>query len=62
MSRLRAQLRTLLTDALLWSMLIALTMATLGGLHRAQSVPRSLANISATATAIAGGDFAGACG
>ncbi len=30
--RLRAQLRTLLTDALLWSMLIALTMATLGGL------------------------------
>jgi len=56
--RLRAQLRTLLTDALLWSMLIALTMATLGGLIVRNLFRRSLSNISATATAIAGGDFA----
>jgi signal transduction histidine kinase len=54
----RAQLRTLLTDALLWAAIVVLLMATIGGLVVRSLFRRTLANISATATAIAGGDFA----
>lgn len=54
----RAQLRTLLTDALLWAAIVVLLMATIGGLVVRSLFRRTLANISATASAIAGGDFA----
>ncbi|MBS0641836.1 MAG: HAMP domain-containing histidine kinase, partial [Proteobacteria bacterium] len=56
--RLRAQLRGLLTDALLWAMLVALLMATAGALIIRNLIRRTLANISHTAAAIAAGDFA----
>ena len=56
--KLRAQLRALLTDALLWAMLMALVMASVGALIIRNLFRRTLANISATATAIAAGDFA----
>ena len=54
----RAQLRTLLTDALLWAVIVVLMMATIGALVVRSLFRRTLANVSATATAIAGGDFA----
>lgn len=54
----RAQLRRLLTDALLWAMLVVALMATLGGLVARSLFRRALADVSATAIAIAGGDFA----
>jgi hypothetical protein len=56
--RVRAQLRTLLTDALLWALLIVVAMATAGALVVRSLFKRTLANVSATATAIAAGDFA----
>ena len=56
--RVRAQLRTLLTDALLWSIVMVFAMATIGALVVRNLFRRTLANISATATAIAAGDFA----
>jgi signal transduction histidine kinase len=56
--RNRAQLRRLLTDALLWAMLVVAVMATAGGLIVRSLFRRTLANVSATASAIAAGDFA----
>jgi hypothetical protein len=55
--QVRAQLRTLLTDALLWAMLVVLAMASAGALVVRSLFRRALANVSATAAAIAGGDF-----
>jgi signal transduction histidine kinase len=57
-AKVRAQLRTLLTDALLWAVVVVGLMATAGALVIRSLFRRTLANISATATAIAGGDFA----
>ncbi len=54
----RAQLRRLLTDALLWAMVVVLAMATLGAFVVRSLFRRALANVSATATAIAAGDLA----
>jgi signal transduction histidine kinase len=56
--QVRAQLRTLLTDALLWALVIVGAMATAGALLVRSLFRRTLANVSATATAIAAGDFA----
>lgn len=56
--QMRAQLRTLLTDALLWAVVVVLLMATAGALVVRSLFRRTLANVSATAAAIAGGDFA----
>jgi signal transduction histidine kinase len=53
----RAQLRGLLTDALLWALLVLLVMASCGALVVRSLFRRALANVSATAVAIAGGDF-----
>lgn len=55
--QVRAQLRTLLTDALLWALLVVLVMASAGALVVRSLFRRALANVSATAMAIAGGDF-----
>ncbi len=57
-AKVRAQLRGLLTDALLWAVVVVGLMATGGALVIRSLFRRTLANISATATAIAGGDFA----
>ncbi len=54
----RSQLRQLLTDALLWALVIVGAMATAGALVVRSLFRRTIANISATAAAIAGGDFA----
>lgn len=56
--RVRAQLRRLLTDALLWALVIVAAMATAGALLVRSLLRRTLANVSVTATAIAAGDFA----
>jgi signal transduction histidine kinase len=56
--QVRAQLRALLTDALLWAVIVVLLMATIGALVVRNLFRRTLANVSATAAAIAGGDFA----
>jgi signal transduction histidine kinase len=56
--QVRAQLRTLLTDALLWALVIVGAMATAGALVVRSLFRRTLANVSATAAAIAAGDFA----
>jgi signal transduction histidine kinase len=56
--QVRAQLRALLTDALLWAVGVVLLMATVGALVVRNLFRRTLANVSATAVAIAGGDFA----
>jgi len=53
----RSQLRTLVTDSLLWSLLIVCVMATSGAVLVRNLFKRSLANVSATATAIAAGDL-----
>ena len=55
--QVRAQLRALLTDALLWALLVVLAMASVGALVVRSLFRRTLANVSATAAAIAGGDF-----
>ena len=55
--QVRAQLRTLLTDALLWALLVVVAMASVGALVVRSLFRRALANVSATAAAIAGGDF-----
>jgi signal transduction histidine kinase len=55
--QVRAQLRTLLTDALLWALLVVLVMATAGALLVRSLFRRALANVSDTALAIAGGNF-----
>jgi len=56
--QLRARLRALLTDALLWAVIVVGLMATIGALVVRNLFRRTMYNISATATAIAGGDFA----
>ena len=54
----RSQLRHLLTDALLWALLIVCGLATVGALLVRGLFSRTLANVSATAAAIAAGDLA----
>jgi signal transduction histidine kinase len=56
--QLRAQLRSLLTDALLWALLVVVAMASIGALVVRSLFRRTLASVSATAAAIAAGDFA----
>ena len=56
--QVRAQLRKMLTDALLWAAIVVILMATAGALVIRSLFRRTLANISATSVAIAGGDFA----
>jgi signal transduction histidine kinase len=56
--QVRAQLRKMLTDALLWGAVVVILMATVGALVIRNLFRRTLANISATAGAIAGGNFA----
>jgi signal transduction histidine kinase len=56
--QVRAQLRKMLTDALLWAAVVVILMATAGALVIRSLFRRTLANISATSIAIAGGDFA----
>jgi signal transduction histidine kinase len=53
----RTQLRHLLTDALLWALVLVCGMATVGAIVVRSLFRRTLANVSATAAAIAGGDF-----
>lgn len=54
---LRSQLRGLLTDALLWALLLVVGMATIGAIVVRGMFRRTLANVSATGQAIAAGDF-----
>jgi signal transduction histidine kinase len=56
--QVQARIRTLLTDALLWAALIVCAMATAGALLVRSMFRHALANVSATASAIAAGDFA----
>jgi signal transduction histidine kinase len=56
-AQVRAQLRTLLTGALLWALVVVVAMATIGALVVRSLFRHALANVSATAAAIAGGDF-----
>jgi len=56
--QVRAQLRALWTAALLWAVVVGLLMATAGALVVRSLFRGTLANVSATAAAIAGGDFA----
>jgi signal transduction histidine kinase len=55
--QVRAQLGNLLTDALLWALVIVCAMASIGALVVRNLFQRSLANVSATAAAIAAGDL-----
>jgi signal transduction histidine kinase len=55
--QVRAKLSTLLTSALLWAVLVVIVMAVVGAYIVRSLFRRTLANVSATATAIAGGDF-----
>ncbi|HBK05133.1 MAG TPA: two-component sensor histidine kinase [Acetobacteraceae bacterium] len=56
--QVRSQLRKMLTNALLWAVGGVLLLATIGALVIRNLFRRTLANISATSVAIAGGDFA----
>lgn len=56
--QVRSHLRKMLTDALLWAVGGVLLLATIGALVIRNLFRRTLANISATSVAIAGGDFA----
>ena len=56
--RTRAQLRRLLTDALLWAVMLVVVLGVVGAVVVRSLFRRMLANVSATAAAIAGGDFA----
>ncbi len=53
----RSQLRHLLTDALLWALLIVFAMASIGAILVRSLFRNTLARVSATAGAIAAGDF-----
>jgi len=53
----RAQLRTLLTDALIWTLAIVAGVALLGGRIVRNLFQASIANVSVTASAIAMGDL-----
>jgi len=55
--QVRAQLRGLLTDAMLWALLVVMLMATVGALVVRNLFRRTIANISATTAAIARGDL-----
>jgi signal transduction histidine kinase len=55
--QVRARLSTLLTSALLWAVLVVIAMASVGAYIVRSLFRRTLANVSATASAIAGGDF-----
>jgi signal transduction histidine kinase len=55
--QVRVQLRHLLTGALLWAIVIVVVMASIGALLVRSLFRRMLANVSATAGAIAAGDF-----
>jgi signal transduction histidine kinase len=56
--QVRVHLRKMLTDALLWAAAVVILMATVGAMVIRSLFRRTLANISATSIAIAGGDFA----
>ena len=56
--QVRAQLRALLTRALLWALLVVLAMASIGAVIVRALFRRRLAGISTTAEAISAGDFA----
>ena len=56
-ARVRSQLRSVLSDAMLWALLVALAMATAGAMLVRSLFRRTMANISVTATAIAAGDL-----
>ena len=56
--QVRVQLGNLLTDALIWAVAIVLAMATAGAIIVRSLFRRTVANVSATAAAIASGDFA----
>jgi|HubBroStandDraft_1064217.scaffolds.fasta_scaffold11811_2 signal transduction histidine kinase len=56
--QVRVQLGNLLTDALIWAVAIVLAMATAGAVIVRSLFRRTVANVSATAAAIAAGDFA----
>jgi signal transduction histidine kinase len=56
--QVRVQLGNLLTDALIWAIAIVLAMATAGAIIVRSLFRRTVANVSATAAAIAAGDFA----
>ena len=56
--QVRVQLGNLLTDALIWAIAIVLAMATAGAILVRSLFRRTVANVSATAAAIASGDFA----
>ncbi len=56
--QLRAQLRALLTDALLWAIVVVVAMASVGALVVRSLFRRTIASVSATAQAVAAGDFA----
>lgn len=53
----RAQLRTLLTDALLWALLVVAVLGTAGALLIRSLIHRTLAKVSDTAAAISAGDL-----
>ncbi len=56
--QVRAQLRKMLTDALLWAVAVVGLLATVGALLIRSLFHRTLANISATTAAIASGNLA----
>ena len=56
-SHVRSQLRRLLTGALLWSAVVALALGTLGGALVRGAFRATVADVSATAAAIAAGDL-----
>ena len=56
--QVRVQLGNLLTDALIWAVVIVIAMATVGAIIVRSLFRRTIANISDTASAIAAGDFA----
>lgn len=56
--QVRAQLSKMLTDALLWAVVVVGMLATIGALVIRSLFNRTLANISATTAAIAAGDLA----
>jgi signal transduction histidine kinase len=53
----RVKLRALLTDALLWGLIVVAVMALVGAFVVRSLFRRTLANVSATAAAISSGDF-----
>ena len=55
--QVRVQLGNLLTDALIWAVAVVLAMATVGAIIVRGYFRRTVANVSATAAAIAAGDF-----